>query len=236
MISTHRSERMHAYFDKFVHSRSTLKQFMEQYDMVMGNKIQKEFIAIFQSKNKVVKCVSTFCWEKQFQRVYTNSIFKLVQEQINRVMYCQVIPSEEVENEIGVDVIKVLERSIVNNYYWKEYTYTVCWREIGEHISCNCRKFEFRGILCCHIMLVLAQKNIQAVNERYVLRRWRKDVNQRHSNIFFAGGYPHMTEEYKKFQEVEKFFQQCIEIVMCSSEKLEFIKERCNEMKDELVN
>ncbi|KAL8469445.1 hypothetical protein ACS0TY_032334 [Phlomoides rotata] len=233
MISTHRSERMHAYFDKFVHSRSTLKQFMEQYDMVMGNKIQKEFIAIFQSKNKVVKCVSTFCWEKQFQRVYTNSIFKLVQEQINRVMYCQVIPSEEVENE---DVIKVLERSIVNNYYWKEYTYTVCWREIGEHISCNCRKFEFRGILCCHIMLVLAQKNIQAVNERYVLRRWRKDVNQRHSNIFFAGGYPHMTEEYKKFQEVEKFFQQCIEIVMCSSEKLEFIKERCNEMKDELVN
>ncbi|KAL8515351.1 hypothetical protein ACS0TY_014166 [Phlomoides rotata] len=151
-------------------------------------------------------------------------------------MYCQVIPSKEVSNEIGVDVIKVLERSIVNNYFWKEYTYTVCWREIGEHISCNCRKFEFRGILCCHIMLVLAQKNIQTVNERYVLRRWRKDVNRRHSNIFFVGGYPHMTEEYKKFQEVEKFFQQCIEIAMCSSEKLEFIKERCNEMKDALVN
>ncbi|KAL8480652.1 hypothetical protein ACS0TY_027262 [Phlomoides rotata] len=191
---------MHAYFDEFVHSRSTLMQFMEQYDM-------KEFIANFQSKNKVVKCVSTFRWEKQFQRVYTNSIFKLIQEQINRMMYCQVIPSEEVSNEIGVDVIKVPERSIVNNYLWKEYTYTVCWREIGEHTSCNCRKFEFRGILCCHIILVLAQKNIQTVNERYVLRRWRKDVNRRHSNIFFAGGYPHMTEEYKKFQEVENFFQ-----------------------------
>ncbi|KAL8464078.1 hypothetical protein ACS0TY_033845 [Phlomoides rotata] len=77
-------------------------------------------------------------------------------------------------------------------------------------------------------MLVLAQKNIQTVNNRYVLRRWRKDVNRRHSNIFFVGGYPHMTEEYKKFQE-------CIEIAMCSSEKLEFIKERCNEMKDALV-
>ncbi|KAL8546643.1 hypothetical protein ACS0TY_006387 [Phlomoides rotata] len=85
-------------------------------------------------------------------------------------------------------------------------------------------------------MLVLAQKNIQSVNERYVLRRWRKDVNRRHSNIFFAGGYPHMTEEYKKFQEVEIFFQQCIDIVMCSSGKLEFIKERCTEMKDALVN
>ncbi|KAL8536334.1 hypothetical protein ACS0TY_011818 [Phlomoides rotata] len=152
------------------------------------------------------------------------------------MMYCQVIPSEEVSNETGVDVIKVFERSIVNNYFWKEYTYTVCWREIGEHISCNCRKFECRGILCCHVMVVLAQKNIQTVNERYVLRRWRKDVNRRHSNIFFIGGYPHMTEEYKKFQEVEKYFQQCIELAMCSSEKLEFIKEKCNEMKDALVN
>ncbi|KAL8547308.1 hypothetical protein ACS0TY_006872 [Phlomoides rotata] len=136
--------------------------------MAMGNKIQKEFIADFQSKNKVVKCVSTFRLEKQFQRVYTNSIFKLIQEQINRMMYCQVIPSDKVSNEIGVNVLKVLERSIVNNYFWKEYTYTVCWREIGEHISCNCRKFEFRGILCCHIMLVLVQKNIQPVNERWL--------------------------------------------------------------------
>ncbi|KAL8555894.1 hypothetical protein ACS0TY_003637 [Phlomoides rotata] len=168
MISTQRSEGMHAYFDEFVHSRSTLKLFMEQYDMAMCNKIKKEFIADFQSKNKVVKCVSTFCWEKQFQQVYTYSIFKLVQEQINRLMYCQVIPSEEVSNETGVDVIKVFERSIVNNYFWKEYTYTVCWREIGKHISCNCRKFEFSGILCCHIMVVLAQKNIQTVNERWL--------------------------------------------------------------------
>ncbi|KAL8481208.1 hypothetical protein ACS0TY_027112 [Phlomoides rotata] len=222
-ISTQRSEGMHAYFDEFVHSRSTLKMFMEQYDMAMGNKIQKEFITDFQSKNKL-------------SNVYTHSIFKLVQEQINRMMYCQVIPSEEVSNETEVVVINVFERSIVNNYFWKECTYTVRWREIGEHISCKCRKFEFRGILCCHIMVVMAQKNIQTVNERYVLRRWRKDVNRQHSNIFFAGGYPHMTEEYKKFQEVEKYFQQCIELAMCSSEKLEFIKEKCNEMKDALVN
>ncbi|KAL8529081.1 hypothetical protein ACS0TY_006518 [Phlomoides rotata] len=59
---------------------------------------------------------------------------------------------------------------------------------------------------------------------------------KRTSKSSMKGGYPHMTEEYKKFQEVEIFFQQCIDIAMCSSEKLEFIKERCNEMKDALVN
>ncbi|KAL8463201.1 hypothetical protein ACS0TY_034007 [Phlomoides rotata] len=81
-------------------------------------------------------------------------------------MYCQVISSEEVSNEIRVDVIKVFERSIVNNYFWKEYTYRCVGGKLEKHISCNCRKFKFRGILCCHIMLVLAQKNIQTVNER----------------------------------------------------------------------
>ncbi|KAL8480925.1 hypothetical protein ACS0TY_027443 [Phlomoides rotata] len=137
---------------------------MEQYDMAMGNKIQKEFIADFQSKNKLSNVFRPFIGKNNFS-------------------------GDEVSNEIGVDVIKVLERSIVNNYLWKEYTYTVCWREIGEHISCNCRKFEFSGIFCCHIMLVLAQKTFK----------------------------PSMR-------------------VMCSSEKLEFIKERCNEMKDALIN
>lgn len=44
IISLQRSEEMHAYFDEFIHSRSTLKQLMEQYDMAMGSKIRKGFI------------------------------------------------------------------------------------------------------------------------------------------------------------------------------------------------
>ncbi|KAL8555729.1 hypothetical protein ACS0TY_003516 [Phlomoides rotata] len=199
-------------------------------------KFRKSLLLTSNRRIKLSNVFRPFVGKNNFSGYTLNPFSSAFKKKNNRMMYCQVIPSKEVSNEIGVDVIKVLERSIVNNYFWKEYTYTVCWREIGEHISCNCRKFEFRGILCCHIMLVLAQKNIQIVNERYVLRRWRKYVNRRHSNIFFAGGYSHMTEEYKKFQEVEKFFQQCIEIAMCSLEKLEFIKERCNEMKDALVN
>ncbi|KAL8491578.1 hypothetical protein ACS0TY_023247 [Phlomoides rotata] len=82
MISTQRSEGMHVYFDEFVHSRNTLKQFIEQYDIAIGNKIQKEFVVVFHSKNKIITCITHFPWEKQFQKVYTNSIFGLVQDQI----------------------------------------------------------------------------------------------------------------------------------------------------------
>ncbi|KAL8508086.1 hypothetical protein ACS0TY_018585 [Phlomoides rotata] len=84
MISTQRSEGMHVYFDDFVHLKSTLKQFVEQYDVSIGNKIQKKFQADFPSKNK------------QFQKAYTNSIFSLVQDQIKHMLYCHVVPQLQI--------------------------------------------------------------------------------------------------------------------------------------------
>ncbi|KAL8515628.1 hypothetical protein ACS0TY_014352 [Phlomoides rotata] len=220
MISTQHSEGMHAFFDDF---------FVEQYDIAIGNKIQKEFQADFQSKNN------------QFQKVYTNSIFSLVQDQINRMLYCHVVPptvDEQIadSNDIGIERYMVLERSILNDFFLKEFTYTVEWRPLGAYISCNCRKFKFKGILCFHTMTVLAQNDIQTVNERYLLHRWRKDVNHRHSSIFFAGGCPHMIGEYKKFQEVDFFFQQCADAAMESTGKMEYIKEMYIDMKNELIN
>ncbi|KAL8466005.1 hypothetical protein ACS0TY_035209 [Phlomoides rotata] len=156
MLSTQRSGGMHAYFDEFVHSRSTLKQFMEQYKSAISNKIQKDFAADFKSKNK-------FPWELKFQKLYTNNICSLVQEEIQHMIYCHVVPPTEDEavedlNDVGVDKIKVLERNLVKIIYFREFTFTVLWRPIKVYINCNCRKFEFKGVLCCHIMKVMCQK------------------------------------------------------------------------------
>ncbi|KAF2294982.1 hypothetical protein GH714_029874 [Hevea brasiliensis] len=51
MVSTQRSESMHAYFEGYVNSMSTLKQFVEQYEIAMCDEIEKEFYADFKSKN-----------------------------------------------------------------------------------------------------------------------------------------------------------------------------------------
>ena len=88
-----------------------------------------------------------------------------------------------------------------------------------EYISCTCRKFEFKGILCVHVLKVLVYKDVQYVNERYILRRWRKDVYRPHSNIVFISGYPHMTAEYKETQEMEQDYQQCVELAGSCDEK-----------------
>ena len=64
MASTQRSESMHAYFDSFVHSRGTLKQFVDQYEIALSEKVNKEFIVDFNSRNTQVFYFSHFKWEK----------------------------------------------------------------------------------------------------------------------------------------------------------------------------
>ncbi|KAK9160123.1 hypothetical protein Syun_006464 [Stephania yunnanensis] len=45
-----------------------------------------------------------------------------------------------------------------------------------------------------------------------ILRRWRKDVLRRHSSIVYSGGYPHMIDEYKKFQEIEHALHEAVDL------------------------
>ena len=128
-----------------------------------------------------------------------------MQEQIKRTWYYHVDPPGAVQSPTpknGNEKLRVLERPIVNDYYRIEFYYNIEYREKGNYFQCDCKKFELTGILCCHIFTVIFNKNIQVINERYVPRRWRKDVHHRHSKIFFAGGYPNMIEKYKKFMEL----------------------------------
>lgn len=231
MISTQRSEGMHAYFDHYVNSRS------KQYEIVMSHKIKKEFLKDYKSKNKVIHCVSDYAWERQFQHACTNSIFKLVQRKIKRLMYC-AIPSpnkdaEMAKNEDGFQKYKIMEKCMKDNDFFHKVMYTVVFREGGHYFSCTCKKFESKGMLCCHIFKLLSVTDIGNINERYIFRRRRKNVHRRHTKILFRGGYPHMTEEYKKFRELEYVFQECIPIDY--KEKIELMKRRLKSLKNELI-
>ncbi|XP_057994419.1 protein FAR-RED IMPAIRED RESPONSE 1-like [Hevea brasiliensis] len=198
MVSTQRSEGMHAYFDGYVNSRSTLKQFVEQYEIAIRDKTVKEFHADHLSKYNVIKCQTNFKWERQYQVAFTNSMFKQVQAEIKRMLYCFIIHPKPVEAEQydihpGVEKVKVMERSILNDWYVKEFVY------------------EF-------------------INERYLIKRWRKDVVRPYSKIFFDGPYPQMPDDYKKYKELERSFGEVSDLGLSNNEMMEIIKQRLNEL------
>ncbi|XP_028062710.1 protein FAR1-RELATED SEQUENCE 5-like [Camellia sinensis] len=56
MSTTQRSESMNAFFDGYVNSKATLKQFVEQYDNALRSKVEKEMEADFKSRNKLYDC------------------------------------------------------------------------------------------------------------------------------------------------------------------------------------
>ncbi|XP_060958556.1 protein FAR-RED IMPAIRED RESPONSE 1 [Cannabis sativa] len=90
MSTTQRSESMNTFFDGYVNSKITLKQFVEQYDSALRDKMEKENRADFQSFSTIIPCVTHFAIEKQFQAAYTNTKFKEFQKELIGKIYCGV--------------------------------------------------------------------------------------------------------------------------------------------------
>jgi hypothetical protein len=76
MSSTQRSESVNAFFDGYVHARTSLKQFVEQYENALRDKVEKENKADSKSFQEVIPCITHYDFERQFQATYTNAKFK----------------------------------------------------------------------------------------------------------------------------------------------------------------
>jgi hypothetical protein len=76
MNTTQWSENMNAFFDGYVHSQTTLKEFVGQFDSALKRMVEKEKKADFDSFNCMIPCFSPYHLEAKFQDVYTNAKFQ----------------------------------------------------------------------------------------------------------------------------------------------------------------
>ena len=73
MSTTQRSESMNSFFDKYVNSKTSLKQFVDQYENALADKVRKENDADYTCYNSWIPTVSQYNIEKQVQEVYTTA-------------------------------------------------------------------------------------------------------------------------------------------------------------------
>jgi len=130
---------MNAFFDGYVYSKTSLKQFVEQYERALRNKVEKEFHADFKSFSQMIPCATTFEMKKQFQAVYTISKFREVQNEFTGKVYCDVLSEKE---ECFWMTYEVREH-VVHHEHRKKKTFCVSFRRDMLEVVCSCHLFEF---------------------------------------------------------------------------------------------
>ncbi|XP_042974208.1 protein FAR1-RELATED SEQUENCE 6-like isoform X2 [Carya illinoinensis] len=180
MSTTQRSESMNAFFDRFVRSGTTLKEFVDQFDNALRKKVETETTTDFLSYNQTIPCVSPFKIERQFQSLYTNAKFKEVQAEVWGMLLCN--PSL-VSTQGSISTFDVFEEISTPDGQSKIMKYKVYLNVEEFEVKCTCALFEMRGIICRHAFKVFQMKYIHALPEKYVLERWRKDKKRRYTLV-----------------------------------------------------
>jgi hypothetical protein len=174
MLSTKRSESMNAFFDDYLHSSTTLKVFVEQFENVLQNKVKNEILSDFECFKGKLECSSSSPMEKQFQEAYIHEIFKQVRIEFSGRQGCIVKKVVRGSEEVKY---KIQDEEATMRFFEVRFNSSKCL------VGCVCRMFEFKGILCRHALFVLSQKSVTVLLERYILDRWRKDIKRKHTYI-----------------------------------------------------
>ncbi|XP_042983224.1 protein FAR-RED IMPAIRED RESPONSE 1-like [Carya illinoinensis] len=117
MSTTQRSESMNAFFDGYIHAKTNLKEFVDQFDNALKKKIENENQAEFQSFNGTIPCISRSPIEKKFQSLYTNAKFKEVQQQVIGMLDLEI----KLHRSDGVTSTYVLEDEVRIQEFTKQY-------------------------------------------------------------------------------------------------------------------
>ncbi|XP_016191811.1 protein FAR1-RELATED SEQUENCE 2-like [Arachis ipaensis] len=182
MRSTQRSESMHSVFDKY-----------------LNNKEQKELECDDAADLKgIIPCVSSSLIEKQFQKEYTNSMFRDVQDQFIKKADCDISSINHHGTSIVCEVDQ--QKMVFDMLVYSRYQ-VVYYSQLSE-VQCDCFMFQSNGILCCHSLAVLLYFRVTAVSSQYILSQWSKNISQRHTYIRSSIDIDHSDESMTIFRKL----------------------------------
>ncbi|GKC98107.1 zinc finger, SWIM-type containing protein [Tanacetum coccineum] len=174
------------------------------------------------------------------------TISLLVQKEIYEgVWACQI---QDFKKEEGCEIVKV--RDIRAGAYRTLYTeegketviqekdkvvdYKVVRNPEDGSVECTCRHFLRYGFLCRHVFCVLKNCNIGVIPERYILRRWRRDLIppalRRNTNR-----YGEKDEAIEKLtNEANYVVDECLFLLRKDEEQLKQFVEKLENIKKEI--
>lgn len=156
-------------FDKYMQRKTTLKEFLNQYKLMIQEKYEDEAKADFETWHKQPGLKSPSPSGKQMASLYTHAIFKKFQVEVLGVVACH--PKRESEDGSNVS-FKVWD-------FEQNQHFIVLWNEKTSDTSCSCHLYEYNGFLCRHVMIVLQMSGVHIIPAKYILRRWTKNAKNK---------------------------------------------------------
>ena len=116
--------------------------------------------------------------EEQVYNIFTKYAFKKFQEEFERATQYKICEENHVEFTV--------------KYYKEQHSQKrkVLWD--GDVVGCSCKHFEFRGILCRHVLTIFLHKDCFEIPISYLPLRWCRDEFQRpvEVNMMLSEGGP----------------------------------------------
>ncbi|KAL6976695.1 Protein FAR1-RELATED SEQUENCE 4 [Sarracenia purpurea var. burkii] len=166
-----RSESLSSFLDKYVYVETCLRDFIEQYRVILEDRYEEEAKADFDAWHETPELKSPSPFEKQMSLVYTHEIFKKFQVEVLGAAACHLKKQKEDETAITYAV-----KDFEDNQ-----DFTVEWNESKAEICCSCRLFEYNGYLCRHAIVVLQMSGVFSIPFKYILQRWTNAATSRHA-------------------------------------------------------
>ncbi|TYH83758.1 hypothetical protein ES332_D02G153000v1 [Gossypium tomentosum] len=170
MSTVQRAESVNSFFDKYVHKKTTVQDFLKHYEAILQDRYEEEAKANSDSWSKVPTLKSPSPFEKSVAGVYTHTLFKKFQIEVVGAIACHPKP-ENHDSTCSIFRVQDLE---------KNQDFIVTLNEMKAEVSCICRLYEYKGYLCRHAMVVLQINGQSTIPSQYILKRWTKEAKSRH--------------------------------------------------------
>lgn len=178
MSSARPGESLNAFFDKYVHKQTPLKEFLDKYELALQKKHREEALADNESRSASHGLKTRCSFELQLSKVYTRDIFRKFQFEVEEMYSCLSTTQLYVDGPVIIFLVK--ERVLGEGSRREIRDYEVLYNRAAAEVRCICSCFNFYGYLCRHALCVLNFNGVEEIPSKYILPRWKKDYKRLH--------------------------------------------------------
>jgi zinc finger SWIM domain-containing protein 3 len=163
IVTALQAESFSGVLKKFLSPQLDLLSFFKHYERTVDEHRYAELQADFQASQSYPR-IPPAKMLKQTAHTYTPVVFEIFRKEFEQFMDCVLFSC----GEAGTTSEYKVAPSEKPKEQFVRFDSSDC------SCVCTCRKFEFVGIPCCHMLKVMDFRNIKELPQKYLLKRWRR--------------------------------------------------------------